>query len=525
MSKAVIFRYLGAAFLLGVVFQSFTFWDIEWLLIFCLAGFLVLVFISLILFFQNSFQRYSAAIFICLVVILAFTTGNWRLMVYEKKTFRDWEEKAGQKIEVVGKVIREPVLSWETQRLVVETDEGLISCILPRGIEYQYGDILRLKGKVRIPENQSSFRWKDYLNKENIFAEMIFPDEELITSSSSFSFCGEISRRFSVWDGAAKEHARRDTSPLCGLGSSFFSQVLKGKRFFITALQKNIPEPQVSLLIGLLFGSRSGFPASLREDYRRAGLSHIIVVSGYHLSLIADTLIRLFQAIGLTMPFVFWFSLMTILLYTALAGFSPSVVRAAIMGGLILIAKVNSRLYNIKNALLGAAILMVWHNPKILRFDLGFQLSFLATLGLIYLYPYFSKIWKLENNSFLNWRQYFATTLAVIIFVLPWIFYQTGEISLIAPLANVLILPLIPLTMISGFLFAGGVAFFPFLSFFFSFLLYLLLEYQLRMVNFLTRWPGATIFLPPVFNWLIIPYYLALFYFLYSQAKNFFFKK
>lgn len=525
MSKAVAFRYLGAAFLLGIIYSSFFVLNFNQLFILFLSCCLILLIIVLILFwrgkyvavccdnkicqknlfekifcflrwnnlsFQCNLKKHLSVILIIFLISIFFILGNWRFISYEQKIFRDWSEKEGQKIEIIGKIIREPILRQETQRVVVETEKGLISVILPRAIIYQYGDLLSLSGEIKIPENNPPFFWKNYLAKENIFAEMMFPEKRLIYQS---------------------------------LEPSIFGYAQRVKSFFVSVTQKNISEPYASLLTGLILGDYSDLSSQLKEDYRRAGLTHVLVVSGYHLSLIADNLIKLLQSFGLAPLFVFWISFVSIVFYSAIAGFSPSVIRAAIMAILVLIARSNSRFYNVYNALLLAAILMIWHNPKILLFDFGFQLSFLATMGLIYLYPYFVKIWQLEKKSFLNWKQCLAGTFSALVFVFPWIFYKTGEISLIAPLSNFLVLPLIPLTMILGFIFICFAAFLPFLSLLLSPLIYFLLNYQLKIVEILATWQWSVIFLSPVLNWLIFPYYLSLFYFIYLQNKKLTFKR
>ena len=139
-----------------------------------------------------------------------------------------------------------------------------------------------------------------------------------------------------------------------------------------------------------------------------------------------------------------------------MTGAEASVVRAAIIGVLIMIADQAGRQYYFRNALALAAFLMVLFNPKVLVFDLGFQLSFLAIIGIAYLRPLLKKWLRMkEEPGILNWRDNFLTTTSAQIAVLPLILSRFGYFSPISILANVLILEFIPPTMFLGFLTAA----------------------------------------------------------------------
>ena len=166
-------------------------------------------------------------------------------------------------------------------------------------------------------------------------------------------------------------------------------------------------------------------------------------------------------------------------------------MRAAIMGGLLILARHEGRNYRITNAIIFAGAVMLFFNPYLLRYDAGFQLSFLATFGLVYLLPYFEK-WFAGLPNFLSFRDNLAATLSAQIATFPVIFFSFGSVSLIAPLANVLILPFIPLTMLFGFL-AGIVGFVSLnLTYIFVFPAWFLLSYQIWLVKLLSLLPFAS---------------------------------
>ena len=218
-----------------------------------------------------------------------------------------------------------------------------------------------------------------------------------------------------------------------------------------------MPEPQASFLAGLLIGAKKSIPADLMAVFNQTGTTHIIAVSGYNVTIIAAFLLLLAQNLGLSRKKAFWLIIFVLIIFVIITGLQASIIRASIMGALVLLANYLGRLSKIRNALVLAAGLMLIVNPKILVYDLGFQLSFLATLGLIYFNPILIKVCQVEKFIKLKSLRiilgdYFITTLSAIILTTPLILYNFGKISLIAPLANILILPFIPIAMLLGFI-------------------------------------------------------------------------
>ena len=171
-----------------------------------------------------------------------------------------------------------------------------------------------------------------------------------------------------------------------------------------------------------------------------------------------------------------------------MTGAEASVVRAAVMGGIILLAKQIGRVHSIRNAIAAAAFIMILYNPKILRFDLGFQLSFMALLGIVYLSPAIRKFLKMkEEDGFLNWRENFLTTTSAQLAVLPLILINFDNFSLLSLPANILILEAIPLTMILGFI-LGIIGFIALpLAIIFSWFVNLFLIYELGIIDVFSK--------------------------------------
>jgi competence protein ComEC len=147
-----------------------------------------------------------------------------------------------------------------------------------------------------------------------------------------------------------------------------------------------------------------------------------------------------------------------------MTGAEASVVRAAVMGGIIILSERAERLYNPRNAIVVAAFIMILFNPRILVFDLGFQLSFAALLGIVYLSPAIKNLLKPKSDGFLSWKENAVITASAQIMALPILIINFGIFSLSSLFANILILEFVPMTMGLGFVMAGVGLFSEFLA-------------------------------------------------------------
>jgi competence protein ComEC len=197
-------------------------------------------------------------------------------------------------------------------------------------------------------------------------------------------------------------------------------------------------------------------------------------------------------------------------------GAPSSAIRAAIMGILYLTAQYFGRLSSGERPVVFAATLMLFFNPLLLRYDIGFQLSFLAILGIVYFYQFFfekfKKLPKLIKESL-------ASTLSAQIFTFPILIYNFGQISLISPLSNVLIFPILPAITILGFIFSFfGIIFEP-VGYLLSFPCWLLLSYLLKVVDLCSKIPYSFLTLKANFLFLLISYSILIPLALYLNKK------
>lgn len=207
-----------------------------------------------------------------------------------------------------------------------------------------------------------------------------------------------------------------------------------------------------------------------------------MVLSGYNISIVSENTIRVLSYLPVAKIARTLIATIGVILFAIMAGGSATVVRAAIMGILILWARDTGKIYQALSALVFAAFLMTLINPKIIRFDASFQLSFLATAGLIFMSPriekyflWFPNFWKLRENL--------ISTISTQIFVLPLLIYLGGNFSWRTIPANLMILSAMPVTMFFGFL--TGLAGFAsyYLSWLIAWPVYWLLAYELWVVK------------------------------------------
>jgi competence protein ComEC len=337
----------------------------------------------------------------------------------------------------------------------------------PRYPRVSYGDQVRITGVLREPEpivqnDERVFLFQEYLKKDNIHFQISYPELEV--------------------------RAHKRTSSLRGV-------LFEIKETFLSALRSVMSEPYVSLLGGLVVGAKESLGTELLDRFRAVGIVHIVVLSGYNVAVIArvvmNALAPLPRVLGWGIGSIF------ILLFTIMTGGSATIVRASIMTLLVFIAEAAGRKFDALRALIVAVLCMVIQNPRILAFDPSFQLSFLATFGLVTLSPYMEHLLRWVPIRF-GIRNILAATLSTELAVLPLLLWMTGIFSVVAPIVNVLVLPTVPLAMFGGFV-TGVVALVSTtLALPFSIITYALLAYQLFVVNLFSDLPFVALHLPHV---------------------------
>jgi competence protein ComEC len=220
---------------------------------------------------------------------------------------------------------------------------------------------------------------------------------------------------------------------------------------FERVLSRMYPEPEAGLAKGLLLGGNSYLSEKMKGHFGRLGLSHIVAVSGYNIVLIVQAILFLGILLGFWRRQAIVLSLAGSVFFIFIIGMPASAVRAGLMAGAAFGAFFLQRISYSLAAVLLAASVMLLYQPLYLWYDAGFQLSFLATLAVIYAMSWYELFlhYKRFGKGFVEivWL-----AVAVQLFLWPILVYHFGFISWLSLVANILFLPVVPLAMLISFL-------------------------------------------------------------------------
>ena len=488
-----ILRVAIAGFIGGVAWRSFI--DLGW----SFSLFLILLAVALGIYSQVLKNlRIDVGMLLLAIAILAAGLGAFRFDIAQLHQGNPFlEAKVDSSFIAEGVVVEEPderenqtLLTVQFEKIGAEKINDKVLVGTARFPEFQYGDRVQIIGKLEKPKSFEMdtgkiFNYPAYLGKDGIFYQMSFANVKLLGSGG-----GNIVKR----------------------------KLFAIKNAFLSRIEAVVPEPHVALMGGLLLGTKHSLGKELLDAFRRVGVIHIVVLSGYNITIIASALMWLLGKF-LRKRWSIFFGALTILLFVIMVGASATAVRAGAMALLALLARATGRTSDVTRALILTGFLMLLQNPHILAFDPSFELSFLATLGLIYVSPvverrlgFVPKHWGLKEIA--------IATISTQIFVLPFLLYQTGQFSIVSLPANLLILAFIPATMLFGFL-TGIVGFIStILSMPFAFISYALLTYELKIVELFASLPFASVTLSYFPAWLMVLLYIALGAFLWLKTRQ-----
>lgn len=483
MTASKIFLYFCLSFVLGVFLSSFfnfggeadetslSYFSLPALLAFLISGIILI----------SVFWKYKTWVLVGFC-ILFLVLGIWRREGVESKIADNELQKlndSGHDITLIGIISKEPDIKEKSQRLVVEVPEGMILLTTDRYPEYEYGDKLEIVGRLQAPsEDINGFNYKDYLKKDGIYSIISFPEIKV----TGHNFGNPIMEILFSFKGKFKETSRQFISP-----------------------------PQSGILEALTFGDEEGISADWKNKLNLTGTRHITAVSGMNITIISILILNFLLSLGFWRKHAFYFTIFFLILYILMIGAPSSAVRAGVMAGILLLAQHLGRMSVAQRAVVFAATFMLAINPLVLNLDVGFQLSFLAILGMIYFEPFFSELLKkIPNPKFLPIRTTLSATFSAQIFTLPVLIYNFGYISLTSPVTNVLIVPfLAPLTILI-FIFGLVGMIFGWLGYILSLPVWLCLTYITRIIDFFSKIPFSSLKLENV-SWIaLVIFYLIL---------------
>lgn len=411
-------------------------------------------------------------------------------------------------ISFTGRVIEPPEESGSSVHYVLSAEmlevrgissqkvKGKVMVSLPLGFNFSYGDRLEVAGELITPPAGTGGAWRDYLEHRGIYAYSQFGRVRLLGSGGG--------------------------NPLLAL---LYRLREKGSR----VLDQIFPAPENALMRGIILGDESRISPLARQAYAVTGTSHIIAISGFNMAVLSGIVAHMFtRRLGAQKGSLL--AICVLLLYTILVGAGASVMRAAFMGVFTVAASAIARRGNSLNNLGLSVLLMTLINPH-LPWDVGFQLSALATLGLALLVPPLrARVALWMDNRFgeaagarlSEWvGDYLIVTLVAQASVLPLILYHFKSLSWVFLIANPLILPAQPLVMILGLLaMAAGLLSLP-LGQALAWLTWPFAAYTNRMVLWLAATFPHTFQIPRVdFVWVVLAYCFLVFIVLGISLKR-----
>lgn len=365
-----------------------------------------------------------------MILFIIFTLlGLWRVNQFHKLySFTDFDEYNNQTITVSGIVNETPTFKPGTQsvRIHPQSINGERSTKTSRDIVLRFsdlesfsaGDKVLVSGKFTIRSDFESdtgrivqYRLMSYSRK--IAGDIKSPKLIQIVNSDSnvFKFSASL------------------------------------KRSFLKTLNELFISPASGLLSGIIIGDTSNLDSGLLDIFRAVGLIHIVVLSGYNITLVANFFVRMFAPLGYYRRLIT--AMISLVFFILIVGISPTAMRAGIMALCAFAARYYIRPYIVTRGIAIALFIMVWMSPYSLLFDLSLQLSFLATIGIVYVFPLISE--RYENMAENTFGEILLQTIAVNILTLPIIIYQMGTFSLISFPINIAVLAFVPWLTVGGF--------------------------------------------------------------------------
>jgi competence protein ComEC len=479
--------YLAVAWLAGIALAQGIGLPWQALPVLGLAAFLVLL-----LWRENARARVGA---LC-VLFLALGAGRFLLAVphFDATSLATYNDAGWVRLE--GVVVGEPDEREYYTNLRVRAEQltlpggverevdGMALVKADRYPERRYGDRVLVEGALETPPVLEDFSYKDYLARQGIHSLVRRVEVTLL--------------------------AERQASPILHALFAF-------KRHAQSTIAAILPEPQAALLTGILLGVETGIPADLMDDFAATGTTHIIAISGFNITIVSGIFFGIARRLA-GKKRAFWIATAGIAIYTVLVGASAAVVRAAVMGILYLVAMRLGRGTYAPASLAAAAVFMTLLNPHTL-WDVGFQLSFAATVGLVLYTEPLERAFEraLERVTTAERAQEIVgliseallVTLAAQITTTPIILGIFGRLSLITLATNFLILPAQQWVMIVGGLaLLSGLLFRP-LGQAVGWVAWVFLAYTIEMVRLTARVPLASV---PVRmeSWMVFAYYALL---------------
>lgn len=428
--------------------------------------------------------------FYTLLISLGVGIGVIRFHIDTRTHVSQLYADIGKTKTISGYVISEPEVKQYSTRFIINTGNESVLVVVKDKTLPVYSSYVSFSGSLEKPKSfitdtDRVFAYDRYLAKDYI---------------SVIAYTNTIV-------------VQHDVSPCCVVSQ----KLLAMKNNFVSHIEHHLPSPHSGLLAGILLGEKNDLDTTLKKSFVTTGTIHIVALSGYNVTIVANAVIRLLGSL-FSRGIAFLFGGFGIVLFVIMTGMQTTAIRAGAMACVLLLTKNQGTSYNAFRALMYVSVGMVFIHPRILLWDISFQLSFLATLSIILYLPFWNRI--------LSWikvvliRDTLASTLAAQMLVTPWIAYSIGTLSFISPIANLIILPVIPVLMFLG----ASMVFISLLHIplvkIISYPTYVLLEWVVTSARFLSHVPFASITIQQFSLAILVGVYVCLFSIIYFETTR-----
>lgn len=386
-------------------------------------------------------------------------------------------------VEIMGRICENPEKDLEKQKLKIAV-EGVDGADVDAKVlvsvdlfsDYSFGDEVVVSGILQEPMMFDGFDYRGYLAKEGVSAVMYYPEVEIIKD---------------------------------GFNVFFLKDKLKEQ------IVNDLSFDNAAILSAMILGDKGMMTEGLEERLNYAGVRHITAISGMHIAIISLILLKLLLFFRIRKEKALIVSLVLLWGYVFFVGMPASALRAVIMISFLFFAQLMGRQSDSLRVLVYAGAFMLLFNPLLLKYDIGFQLSFLAVLGIILFYSLFKSWINLKYVS-----DILAVTFSAQVFTLPILVHNFGYFSLISPLTNLLIVPILPFVLGFGFLFSFVGIVFPLLGKILSFPCLVLLGYINKVVYYCSSFylSHIEVNIPTI---VFVLLYIVLLFFAYKLKKKY----
>ena len=473
MTKSETLLCFCLSFIAGIFVASFFIPSVFWKVIFLIMGLLLIG-----AFWEKKLVVISG--FSLLIFVSGIVSFETHLNLVRDNHL---VQLNGKEVSFVGVISKEVERGFDKSQITVDVLEKgkVLGTLLISTDKYsvlEYRDRIKVTGLIEVPEKKDNFDYAGYLSKDGVSAIMSFPKMEIIQKGSFENvFQKIIYNTYKFKDRAGSE------------------------------IRKYIPSNLSPIMEGLILGNDSKMDKDMKTKLSKSGLSHIIAISGSHIVLFAAMLCEVLLFLGFWRKQAQIGAIIFALFYVFFVGLPASAVRAGIMVSLLFLAQILGRQsFNLRTLAIAAFIILL-ENPLLLKFDLGFQLSFLAVLGLILMGPVFNSWLNILFKDRLGFiREITAMTLAAEVFTVPLLIYSFGYFSVVSLISNIVVIPPTPLLMGLGLILPlAGMLFSP-LGWLISLPCAILLMYLLFVIDISSRVPFAVLNLQLPFVVLILLY-------------------